>query len=69
MEDYTKELEKKTISFYDREALSVLRQMHHLVVDKGWLLDVFEAPLDAPSCRDGANFIPFSEEELDELRT
>lgn len=28
--------EKKVISFYDRGALSVLRQMHHLVADKGW---------------------------------
>lgn len=51
---YKNELESKGIKYYERGCLGVLRQLHHLVDDKEYLLVVFEAPFDAPTCREGS---------------
>lgn len=54
---YKNELESKVIKYYERGCLGVLHQLYHLVDNKECLLDVFEAPFDAPTCREGSDCI------------
>lgn len=57
----------KTFAFYDRGAAYVLRQFHHLIPDKKLMCKVFEGSFADKEFRGGANFMPYTEEELKEI--
>lgn len=66
-EEYQSELFAKAFVFYDRGAAHVLRQFHHLIPDKRLMWKVFEGSYTDRQFRSGADFIPYSEEELREI--
>lgn len=66
-EEYDAALTDKAFVFYDRGSAHVLRQFHHLIPDKKQMWKVFEGTYSERQFRGGADFVPFSEEELKEI--
>lgn len=65
--EYQLEFFYKVISYYDRGAAHILRQVHKLIPDKHFLCKIFEGKFGDPEFRGGANVVPFSTEELKDI--
>lgn len=57
----------KASSYYDRGAAHVLRQVHKFISDKNFMCKVFKGSFRDPEFWGGANFIPFTVEELKDI--
>lgn len=66
-EEYQFNLFGKAFASYNRGAAHVLRQFHHLLPNKKLMCEVFEGSFTDRRFQNGADFIPFSEEELKEI--
>lgn len=66
-EDFGKELRKEVITFLEKGCIHIIRQLHPYFEDKSVLLQAFKANFDNEACHKGADFVPYTTEELDAL--
>lgn len=65
---YQSELFDKAIPFYNYGATHILRQFHQFIPDKRLMCKAFESSFAEKEFRSGADFVPFSEEEMKEIQ-
>lgn len=66
--EYNAEMGREANSYLDKGCVHIIRQLHHHFEDKSILLKAFEANFDNEACKRGADFVPFTVEEMDALR-
>lgn len=66
--EYNEVIGREAGSFLDKGCVHIIRQLHPYFEDKSIILRDFEANFDNEACRQGANFVPFTAEEMDALR-
>lgn len=66
--EYNAELGREADSFLDKGCIHVICQLHPYFEGKSILLRAFEANFDNEACKQGADFVPFTTEEMDALR-
>lgn len=65
---YHEEIGHEAGSFLDKGCAHIIRQLHPYFEDKSVLLQVLQSNFDNQVYRHGADFIPFTTEELDALQ-
>lgn len=67
-EEYGDEVFKKSNGFFERGCVHVLRNFYECIVDKKRMVQVYLSVPADPRFRNGCNFVPFTEEELQEIK-
>lgn len=65
---YNAELGREVGSFLDKGYIHIIRQLQPYFEDKSILLMASEANINNEACRQGANFVPCTAQEMDALR-
>lgn len=66
--EYNEKIGREAGSYLDKGCVHIICQLHHHCEDKSILLRAFEANFDNEVCRRGADFVPYTTEEMDALR-
>lgn len=66
--EYHEEIDCEARSFFDKGCIHIILQLHQYFKDEFILLRTYSSNFDNDVCRRGADFVPFTSEEMDALR-
>lgn len=66
-EEYGDEVFKKSNVFFERGCAHVLRNFHQCITDRKRMVHVYLGTPADPCFRDGCDFVPYTEEEMQEI--
>lgn len=67
-EEYGDEVFKKSNTFFERGCAHAFRNFHQLIPDKQKMVEVYLGIAVDPQFRNGSDFVPFTEEEMQEIK-